>query len=445
MRGMRYSFWALFGWFSIILPSWVYRILDAVTVFALAGLGVAGLKSLILHKRALFEQPTVRVKSLLLLWAVILAGFMLYWSSFATSSQGRLLFPLLSALGVLMVTGLSFWAAFLPYRWRLAALMLLPIGLVACSLYALAVVLPDAYRVRGVIRVLPEDVQPLHLTFDDQVELAGIRLPEGRFKVGEAVPITLYLQGNQKLTADLPLFIQLLDENAAPIGNVTTHAGWGRNPTSLWEPGVLYEDHYSVMISEPIDGRSPLGAAVYVGFTPPDSTLPLTARTVEGAEASGMVGQVDVVPSRQPDSATLGLTPADVSFDDGIRLIGRGFPESVQISENHLPVTLLWEARTPPTQDYIAFVHLLDSEGKQVSGHDQPPAAGRFPTDRWQGGDRIVSEFSLSLPHSMRGGVYHLWAGLYPVESEGRVRLEITNSDHPVQDQSVLLGTVEVK
>jgi hypothetical protein len=80
-----------------------------------------------------------------------------------------------------------------------------------------------------------------------------------------------------------------------------------------------------------------------------------------------------------------------------------------------------------------------------VSGHDQPPAAGRFPTDRWQGGDRIVSEFSLSLPPGMRRGVYHLWAGLYPVESEGRVRLGITNSDHTVQDQSVLLGTVEVK
>jgi hypothetical protein len=370
---------------------------------------------------------------------------MLYWSSFATSSQGRLLFPLLSALGVLMVTGLSFWAAYLPGRWRLAALTLLPAGLVGCSLYTLAVVLPDAYRARGAIPGLPEDVRPLHLSFDDRVELVGIRTPEERFKVGEAVPITLYLQGNQKLTADLPLFIQLLDQNAAPIGNVTTHPGWGRNPTSLWEPGLLYEDQYRVTISEPIDGRSPLRAVVYVGFTSPDSTLPLAARTGEGAEASGMVGHVDVVPSRQPDTATLGLTPADVSFDDGIRLIGRGFPEMVQISENHLPVTLLWEARTPPTGDYVAFVHLLDSEGKQVSGQDQPPAAGRFPTDRWQGGDRIVSEFSLSLPPGMPRGIYHLWAGLYPAESEGRVRLGVTSSDQAVQDQSVLLGAVEVK
>ena len=117
----------------------------------------------------------------------------------------------------------------------------------------------------------------------------------------------------------------------------------------------------------------------------------------------------------------------------------------VQISENHLPVTLLWEARTPPTGDYVAFVHLLDSEGKQVSGQDQPPAAGRFPTDRWQGGDRIVSEFSLSLPPGMPRGIYHLWAGLYPAESEGRVRLGVTSSDQAVQDQSVLLGAVEVK
>ena len=58
---------------------------------------------------------------------------------------------------------------------------------------------------------------------------------------------------SEKLATDLPLFVQLLDENGQAIGNVTTHPGWGRNPTSLWEPGALYEDRYAVTISEPVD------------------------------------------------------------------------------------------------------------------------------------------------------------------------------------------------
>ena len=37
-RGLRYSFWGLFGWFSILLPNSVYTLLDGVTLLALAGL-----------------------------------------------------------------------------------------------------------------------------------------------------------------------------------------------------------------------------------------------------------------------------------------------------------------------------------------------------------------------------------------------------------------------
>ena len=33
--------------------------------------------------------------------------------------------------------------------------------------------------------------------------------------------------------------------------------------------------------------------------------------------------------------------------------------------------------------DYTAFVHLIDTNGVQIGGFDQPPAEGRFPTSRW--------------------------------------------------------------
>ena len=36
-RGLRYSFWGLFGWFNLLLPPWVYRAMDGVTAAAMAG------------------------------------------------------------------------------------------------------------------------------------------------------------------------------------------------------------------------------------------------------------------------------------------------------------------------------------------------------------------------------------------------------------------------
>ena len=265
MNGLRYSFWALFGWFNIILPGWIYKLLDVLTLLALAGLAVAGIQGWQAHGRAWLERPTVRVQLFLALWAAILVTFMVYWSTFATSSQGRLLFPMLSAFAVLMTAGLSVWTTWLPRRRRFPLLASLPAGLLALSLVSLVGVLPAAYHAPAPIDALPQGTPEVHLTFDDQVELVGIDLPDERVRLGESAPVTLYLRATRKLTTDLLVFVQILDENGQAIGNITTHPGWGRWPTSLWEPGRIYADDYRVRVTGPMDERSPLRATVYVG------------------------------------------------------------------------------------------------------------------------------------------------------------------------------------
>jgi hypothetical protein len=152
LRGLRYSFWGLFGWFSIILPSWIYVVFDAISVVALAGFATAGIKAWVVQKRRVLDWPSARVKVLLGLWAAILTASMLYWATFATSSQGRLLFPALSSFGVMLIAGLNTWASAMPRRWRLPVLALLPAGMVACSVYALTILLPSSYRAPAPVR-----------------------------------------------------------------------------------------------------------------------------------------------------------------------------------------------------------------------------------------------------------------------------------------------------
>ena len=110
-----------------------------------------------------------------------------------------------------------------------------------------------------------------------------------------------------------------------------------------------------------------------------------------------------------------------------------------------MPVTLLWEASGAPGERLHRVCPSDPQRGAGVTGFDQPPAAGRFPTKYWRPGDRSVSEFVLPLPASLAPGTYQLWAGLYPTGTQGQERVTITATDRLALNRSVLLGTVVVK
>ncbi len=95
-RGLRYSFWGLFGWFSILLPVWIYTVLDGLTLAALAGLGWRVIRRAPIN--TLLNQPQARVRLLVLVWALLSLLLLFYWISQAAGSQGRLLFPAIGAI-----------------------------------------------------------------------------------------------------------------------------------------------------------------------------------------------------------------------------------------------------------------------------------------------------------------------------------------------------------
>ncbi len=444
MRGLRYSFWGLFGWFSILLPTWIYRLMDGISIIALAGFVIAAVRRWNKEQLAALDQPRLRVQALLAFWALTLIGSMMYWATFATSSQGRLLFPALSAFAVIFVVGLVTCLNTVR-RQRWAVMSLVPLLLLASSIYALAHLLPASYQAPRPLQALPSGVETQDIAYGDKVELVGVELPKGRFAPGELVPITLYLSAPRRLSTDLPLFVQLLDQNLDTIGNVTTHTGWGRNPTSLWEPNAIYKDQYLVQIESPIDNTSPLLATVYVGFAEPGSMEPLPAAHADGEPSNRMVGEVQIEAREKLDPGSLALSPMSATFEQGIRIAGVSHAVHVPPRATELPVKVLYEAAGQPNGDYTAFVHLTDSAGNQLSGHDQPPAAGRFPTHAWQAGDRILARFEIPLPDGLAPGVYQLWTGLYPSGSEGESRLGVVASDRPTKHMGVLLGTVEVR
>jgi len=445
LRGVRYSFWGLFGWFSILMPGFVYVALDVLTVVVAGGVTI-GLVGAWQRGPATLKMPHMRVQLLLLLWLLMLIGLMFYWLTFATSGQGRLLFPAISAYGVSIVVGLALWIQLAPASWRLPLFLLLPVGLFVSSLYTLVVLLPASYHAPSALTRIPPQATAYEITYGvaggDEIELLAVEMDEGRFQPGDEVNVTLYMRAVAPIKRDYPLFVQLLGQEDLVVGNVTTHPGWGRLPTTLWQPGQIYADHYRVPVWDNVSNRSPLMAKVFVGFVDPTSRLPLPIHTADGLPIGrAYVGVLSVVANQPLDPSLFYLRPSDADFSGQIRLIGYEYPPSGQVGrDRQIAVTLLWEAIASPGEDYTAFVHLVDEQGTQISGFDQPPAEGRFPTSYWRSGDRSLSRFLINIPLSLPPGSYELWAGLY-ADAAGLERLPVDSIDQSIKDQRILLGT----
>jgi hypothetical protein len=119
-----WTYWGKVGWLAVGLPLWIIRMLT--------GLGVTGM---ILHVYSLIR---LRVRGLQLgLWGAVwlvavvslLAVFRNGLTTFAT--QGRLLFPAIGALSLLMVAG---WHAILPARVQHHLPILVTLLFVFCNL-----------------------------------------------------------------------------------------------------------------------------------------------------------------------------------------------------------------------------------------------------------------------------------------------------------------------
>ncbi|MFO7635505.1 MAG: glycosyltransferase family 39 protein [Caldilinea sp.] len=438
--GLRYSAWGIFGWFNILLPEWFYKTMDVLTVIGLSG----ALLATVLRLRSEFGQPRpspfapcpisieVRVQVMLWLWLGMMAVLLLYWTMQATGSQGRLLFPALAAVAILLTAGFDFWLRWLPRLGQRVVWAGLSGVLAGMSIYALGWLLPTAYFAPSPVMAADVHATPTDVRFGDDgmIRLLAVAIDQERVREGEVVPVTLYLQTTAPLDVDYQLFLQLLDEDGLEIANLTTHPGWGRNPTTFWMPEATYADRYLLRVTEQIDTWSPLAARLYVGLIDPATEtdeiyLPLIARTAEGSEVTPFVGSVVVAPLAAPEAGPM-ATAVGSEFGAVIRLKSAetGFLQETRF----LSATLLWEAIGTPATEYTAFIHVLDADGNRVGGFDRAPAANRFPTHLWRAGDHVLSRFDIEFPEPLSPGTYDVWVGLYESASAGSLRLPVTEA-----------------
>ena len=446
-RGLRYSFWGLFGWFSIPLPGWVYRSLDVFSCLAVLGVCVQVGRWLSIGQwRGAWSAWRYREPGwgaayrpmafgLMALWAGLVFVSLVRWTSLTHGTQGRLLFPAVGSLSLFFILGLRAW--FLPRVQRMASMVFL----VAMCVLGIATpwlwVAPVFARPSRIAQ-LPQGAIPLELVYGGTIALRGVGFEQQFVRPGEALAVHLYWRSVEPVAdgRDVLVWLRLIDPLGTFVGVEDSYPGSGTFPVSLWPADQLIGGRQYIRAGSDVD--APLIARLDIGLYDAESGEQLAYP----GDDLPTIGRIKVVPRRWPRVGRKQvLAQLDAGAGSSITLAMAEWSDSVRPGKA-LPVQLVWVVQSPPRRDYTVFVHLEDGAGNVYGYGDGAPREGRYPTWIWEEGEVIRDEHHVLVEALTPAGHYHIRVGLY--DSGGRVPAYRAGGTRWLDD-AVDLGTVEVR
>jgi hypothetical protein len=432
-EGLRINFWGLFGVVNVLLrPTWVYRVLDFLTV----GMGVGLIAWLIQQRRA--RRPIPWPELLLLgAWSTFEFLALIRWTSMTYASQGRLLFPAISAICLFLALGLVGWW---PPRWQRTVAGALVAGFFALAVTAPFTSIKPAYARPALIAEadIPSTARAIQVTYGSVARLLAYEVGERVVRPGDYLPVTLYWQALEPTAEDLSIFLQLIAGKDVVLGQVDSYPGGGAYPTSLWSPGQVIRDEYQVPVR--VAPAEPVAAQLQAGLYDYETGLRLPAVDPQGRIVNpAVLTRVKIAVPTQP------AKPAhivDANLDNAVRLVGYDLPADRAPAGSEAPLTLHWQVSRPLGRDYTVFVHLLDDDDVLRGQGDGPPLANAYPTSFWSAGETLADPHRLRVFPDTQPGRYRLFVGFYdPATGQ---RLPVLDGEGNVQGDRVLLSAFEV-
>jgi 4-amino-4-deoxy-L-arabinose transferase-like glycosyltransferase len=356
------------------------------------------------------------------------------WLLRTAAPYGRLLFPSLGPVAVLLVMG---WQNGLGGRCRRAfawatILMLGSYAFVVPWRY-----LRPAYMHPVVSPSAVEGATALDVQFDQAVHLLAYRAWPETARPGERVTLTLYWQTTAALEEDWTVFVQLAPRDPQQrVSGLDDYLGGTRYPTSAWQAGEVIRQEHRLWLPDDVPVPALYWFTLGLYAEPGAERLPVRA---DGESQPG--GVVRLGPLRVlSEQAVRPSQPLDYRFGSAIQLTGY----DVDLAQaGSLTLTLYWQASAAPEGHWTVFAHLLDAGGNAVAQHDAPPRQGDYPTWAWQAGDRVADPHTLLLPPDLPPGSYRLQVGLYRREDGVRVPI-FDRQGEPLPDAVLPLGNVNL-
>lgn len=434
-EGFYMAFWGLFGAVNIPMHALIYDVLEGVLVAAGLGLLLA-VGQQVRSKRGAraWLQPDVLVLAMLSAAVFITFAALVRWTSLTLASQGRLMFPVIAAIAVLVAHGLSTLAGTLCARlWRgmvpgwaqhgwlaiaapLAVLTLLAPFVYVRPAYALPAILPDE-------SAIPQaNFTRTELFFEGGVRWIGFQVhtPRARVQPGDVLDVTLYWQATQPITRNLSAFVRLYARDEVEVFVLDTYPGGGMYPTTFWQPGTVIADRYRLRLAATptLTQRLPTTLWLDVGFW--DFTRQVFMATFDG--------QGRPTGRQRYEAASAALQPAPVSRAAVARFAQA---DVLDARLSHAPGEVLleldWRATADFTEDYTTFVQLFTASGEKLPPQgDARALAGGFAPRWWRAGDLILGDrYVLALDAPLPPGAYEVRFGLYRADG---ARMPVTDA-----------------
>lgn len=431
----RLSYWGVFGGFNVIAPRWVYRIYDGLALAALGGWAwrlVGGSRQ--------DERPHIGSTLLLIIWVLLVGVALIRWTSQTYASQGRLLFPAIGAVAVLMAIGLTYW---LPQRMQGHGLAAIAIALGGLAVAVPFTVIAPAYAKPPLLTAnqMPADIRRVDLQLAGIVRVIGYELPQETIRPGHHLPVTVYWELLTPPERDLTVYVHLLGRSREVVGKVDTYLGLGAYPFALLKPGDVVKDTYHVPVAPTAD--APTLLRVEVGLFDRHDPLASDFPGTDSADrpADRVIAAARLLPVAAPTFTI--EQPVEFDLSGQAKLLGYALSPTTARPGETITLTLYWQPQARLAEDFHVFVHLTDDRGVILAQGDKAPLDGDWPATAWEPSLAFRDEYPIPLPAHMPAGIYDVRVGLYRLNDGWR--LPVTGPTGPIPDAAITLGQVTVQ
>ena len=247
-KGLRVSYWAVFGAFNIVVGDAFYALMDGLCL-----LGAGGLVTVAVRRRR--ESALMTALGFLALLLSCGAAMLTWWSTQTWASTGRLLFPYITSISLMLALGLS--------ALRIPPLVI-ALPLFAFSAAAPFITIVPNYDHPPALERLPASATVADVRWGD-IRLTGYELRGQRsWRAGDEIPVTLYWRSRDHSPLAYALVLSLIDAQGEVIAGFETWPGWGTMPHPWMQLDIDYRDDYILQI--PADADSTADLRLEIGW-----------------------------------------------------------------------------------------------------------------------------------------------------------------------------------
>ena len=227
---------------------------------------------------------------------------------------------------------------------------------------------------------------------------------------------------------DLDLTWRLVDETGSVIAQVGTEPYYGSQPGTRWPRGVVVRDGYRLPLP---DGAEPGGYALQFKVDAQTEKTDFVDVGVVSTPPLAAPRPLDVTLTDLQSQERVALTGYTLAANGGAPAPPAATPFTVRPGDL-VNLRLFWRAATALSEDYHAFVHLVDQNRQTLVTFDKIPGQESARPRFW---DRFYAEpdsYDLRIPADAASGLYTPVVGLY--DADDIDRFVYTAADGTVRD-----------